>query len=59
MTKEQIYIIRTALQNEINEMLHFAEVRDIQGNEESRVFFLEQANELQHALNAFLQENPT
>lgn len=58
MTKEQIYIIHTALQDHINTLRYCADVRDSQGDEEARVFFLEQANEAQEALGVFLKENP-
>lgn len=59
MTKEQVYIIRIALQDKINDFRDYANIRDNQGNEESRAFFLEQANEMQEALEEFLKENPT
>lgn len=55
MTKEQIYIIESAMTNHINDLHYCADVRDHQGNEESRVFFLEQANEAKQALDAFLE----
>lgn len=58
MKYEHAYLIKNALEAQINEMLHCADVREAEGNEESRVLFLEEANRLKKALWAFEEENP-
>lgn len=57
MTKENISVIEAALQDAINRYLYYSEVRDSEGNEEARVFFLEEANLVKAALDEFLKEN--
>lgn len=55
MKKEYIDAIRLAVENQINEFRHCADVRDAEGDEESRVFFVEESNELRRALDEFLK----
>lgn len=59
MKDNHIYAIRIAVENQIENFRNFAQIRDNENDEESRNLFLQEALELQQALTAFLEENPT
>ena len=50
MTNTEVAIIENAVINQINELRHCSEIREAQGDEDGRVFFLEEANALENAL---------
>lgn len=56
MNKEIAEIIERELRCRINDYAHCADLRELEGNEESRVFFLECANEVKKALDVFLED---
>lgn len=58
MKKENIEIIISALKCQISDFQHCADVRYSEGDYESQIFFIEQANEVKKALAEFIDMNP-
>lgn len=58
MKAEYVNEIRMAVENQINQLRLYADIRDEEGNEESRAFFRQESDNLQKALMEFIKENP-